>query len=136
MFRFIVGFLVFAGASVSAFAQSLPIPSYWLNQRGSEMKLYPVNPPSPGSFTGVYLNHAAGFKIQSSPTNPPYSVTGHASSANVTFTVVWNNGVQNCNSTTVWHGHVNGRTMKTHWVLTGPGIVPPLRGTDIFQQQP
>jgi hypothetical protein len=134
MFRFILGFLLSACVSVSAFAQNLPIPSFWLNQRGSELKLYPAT--QPGSFDGVYLNHASGFKCQASPTNPPYHVTGHSHGARVTFKVVWNNGVENCESTTIWHGRVTGRMMKTHWILFGPGISPPLRGVDIFQQQP
>jgi hypothetical protein len=136
MLRFILAFFVFAGASVSAFAQSLPVPSYWLNQRGSEMKLFATTPPSPTNFAGVYMNHAVGFKCQASPTNPPYTVTGHVRGAHVTLTVVWNNGVQNCSSTTIWRGRVTGRTLKTHWILFGPGISPPLKGVDIFQQQP
>ena len=140
MVRFILAFLLFAGVStglsISAFAQNLPVPSYWLNQRGSELKLYPKTPPSPVRFDGVYLNHAAGFKCQASPTNPPYHVSGRTYGAYVTFKVVWNNGVQNCNSTTIWRGRVIGRTMTTHWILFGPGISPPLRGIDIFQQQP
>jgi len=136
MFRFILAFLMLAGANVSAFAQSLPVPSYWLNQRGSELKLYPTSPPSPDNFDGVYLNHATGFKCQASPTNPPYHVTGHMHGTKVTFKVVWNNGVEDCKSTTIWHGRVVGRTMKTHWILFGPQISPPLRGVDIFQQQP
>jgi len=136
MARFIVALLVFTGASVSAFAQSLPVPSYWLNQRGSELKVYPTTPPSPGSFDGVYLNHAAGFKCQASPTNPPYHVTGRIHGTHVTFKVIWNNGVEDCKSTTLWRGRVIGRTMTTHWILFGPAISPPLRGVDIFQQQP
>jgi avidin family protein len=136
MSRFILALLLFVGASASAFAQSVPVPSYWLNQRGSEMKLYPTVPPWLGSFNGIYMNHAAGFKCQASPTNPPYQLTGRARGAYVTFKVVWDNGVQNCNSTAVWHGRVVGKTIITHWILFGPGIVPPLRGVDVFQQQP
>ena len=61
MYRFILALFLFSGASATAFAQSLPVPSYWLNQRGSEMKLYLTIPPSLGNFDGVYLNHATGF---------------------------------------------------------------------------
>jgi hypothetical protein len=136
MYRFILALFLFTGASATAFAQSLPVPSYWLNQRGSELKLYPAIPPSPGNFDGVYLNHAAGFQCQASLTNPPYRVTGRTHGAYVTFKVVWNNGVVNCNSTTIWRGYVVGRTLTTRWILFGPGISPPLRGVDIFLQQP
>jgi len=119
--------------SASAFAQSLPVPSGWQNQRGSDMKLYSTTPL--GDSTGVYFNRAAGFSCQYGPTNPvPYNVTGHANGTSVGFTVIWNNGIVNCNSKTVWKGTLTGRTLKTTWVLTGPGIQP-IYGTDIFQQQ-
>jgi avidin family protein len=136
MLRFVFAFFVFAGTSASAFAQTLPVPSYWLNQRGSELKIFATTPPSSTNFAGVYLNHAAGFKCQASPTNPPYAVTGHTHASRVTFTVVWNNGVQNCKTTTIWRGHATGKTLTTHWVLFGPGISQPMKGADVFQLQP
>ncbi|MGC1777552.1 MAG: hypothetical protein WBB34_06355 [Xanthobacteraceae bacterium] len=88
MFRFILAFVVFIGVGANAFAQSLPVPSYWINQRNSDMKLFFTNPPSPGHFAGLYWNRAAGFKCQASPSNPPYAVTGQNVGANVTFKVV------------------------------------------------
>jgi hypothetical protein len=133
MKRFVTALLFVFATSVSAFAQSLPIPSGWLNQRGSIMKLYAITPS--GDFTGVYFNNAAGFQCQYGPTNPvPYTVNGHASGNSVIFNVVWNNGIVNCNSKTVWFGTLQGRTLTTKWTLTGRGI-PPMHGTDIFQQQ-
>jgi len=123
--------LVFVVA-VGAFAQSFPLPSGWQNQRASDMDLYPT---SNGNFTGNYFNHAVGFQCQNGPLNPvPYKITGHASGNSVFFTVVWNNGVVNCNSKTVWLGTQQGRTLKTTWTLTGPGIQP-IHGTDIFAQR-
>jgi hypothetical protein len=133
MYRFVTALLLFIAATVGASAQSLPVPSFWMNQRGSYMNLYTMDPQ--GNFTGVYMNNAEGFKCRYSPSNPPYKVTGQAHGANVTFTVVWNNGVQDCNSTTVWRGHVIGQTMPTSWVLYGPGIQPQY-GSDVFQQIP
>jgi hypothetical protein len=93
------------------------------------MSLYTMD--ARGNFTGTYINHAAGFACQ----NTPYALTGHANGALLTFTVVWNNGIQNCNSKTVWSGRVAGNTMRTRWTLTGKGI-PPMRGADTFQRQP
>jgi hypothetical protein len=133
MKRFVTAFLFVVAASVGAFAQSLPIPSGWENQRTSIMKLYSISPS--GDFSGVYFNNAAGFQCRYGPNNPvPYTVSGHASGNSVIFNVVWNNGIQNCNSKTVWIGTLQGRTLKTKWTLTGPGIQP-IHGTDIFQQQ-
>lgn len=133
MKRLVTALVFVVATSVSAFAQSLPVPSGWQNQRGSDMKLYSITPT--GDFTGVYFNRAAGFSCQYGPNNPvPYDVRGHASGAAVTFKVVWNNGIVNCNSTTVWTGTVQGRTLSTKWTLYRQGM-PPLYGTDIFQQQ-
>jgi hypothetical protein len=128
--RFVAALLLVVTATVSASAQSLPVPSYWTNQRGSEMKLYNIDPQ--GNFDGVYINHAVGYSCQ----NMPYALVGHASGANVAFAVVWNNGVQNCNSKTVWHGRVTGKTIVTTWVLsTYPGGAPIGKGSDTFQEQ-
>lgn len=128
MFRSCIALLLLVAATCCAMAQSLPVPSYWQNQRGSQMSLY--NMDAQGNFTGTYVNHAAGFGCQ----NTPYALTGHANGSRLTFTVIWNNGIQNCNSQTVWRGRVTGKTMPTRWILTGTGI-PPMRGTDTFQQQ-
>ena len=135
MYRLFAALLLFATATASASAQSPPIPSFWKNQRGSEMSINIAN-PAPGSFGGFFWNHAQNFQCQASPTNPkPYTVVGQTHRSYVTFTVVWDNEIQNCHSTTVWRGHVNGQTLITVWRLTGPGI-PPITGTDIFQRMP
>jgi Avidin family len=132
MHRFVTAILLLVIATVTASAQSLPIPSYWQNQRYSEMSITGTG-PCQGCFVGKYWNHAAGFKCQASPTNPvPYDVKGRVLGVSVWFTVVWNNGIENCNSVTAWFGTVRGDTMPTNWVLVGQGINPPLRGTDIF----
>ncbi|HEX8807951.1 MAG TPA: hypothetical protein VF760_03060, partial [Xanthobacteraceae bacterium] len=76
--HFVTALLFVVATSVSAFAQGLPIPCGWLNQRGSIMKLYAITPS--GAFTGVYFNNAAGFQCRYGPNNPvPYTVNGHAS---------------------------------------------------------
>jgi hypothetical protein len=135
MYRLFAALLLFATATASASAQSPLIPSFWKNQRGSEMSINIAN-PAPGSFGGFFWNHAQNFQCQASPTNPkPYTVAGQTHRVYVTFTVVWDNGIQNCHSTTVWRGHVSGQTLVTVWRLTGPGI-PPMTGTDIFQRIP
>jgi len=127
MKRLVTALVFVVVTSVSALAQSLPVPSYWTNQRGSEMKLY--NLDSLGVFHGVYINHAQGFACQ----NTPFALNGRVTGDRLLFTVVWNNGIQNCNSKTVWQGKVVGRTIDTHWVLYTPNGNQ--SGTDIFQQQ-
>jgi Avidin family len=127
--RFVAATALLVAATIAAFAQSLPVPSYWLNQRGSEMKLYSIDPQ--GNFLGIYINHAQGFACQGTP----FALTGRATGANVTFRVVWQNAWQNCHSTTVWAGRVNGRSLPTDWVLSAPPS-PPLFGKDLFTLQP
>lgn len=128
MKRLVTALLFVVASSVGVLAQSLPVPSYWLNQRGSEMKLYSINPQ--GMFNGVYINHASGFGCQGTP----FAVNGQAVGNRVTFTVIWNNGIQNCNSKTVWRGTVVGRRINTQWILYTPQGQQ--TGTDIFLQQP
>jgi Avidin family len=131
MKRLVTALLIVVATSVSAFAQSFPVPSYWINQRGSEMKIFWIS--AQGIFRGVYINHASGFACQGTP----YDLTGIVRGNHIAFTVVWNNFVQNCNSETFWHGHIEGKTIRTRWVLYTQGKVPvTLRGTDIFQLQP
>jgi hypothetical protein len=93
------------------------------------MKVFLVGPN--GTFTGVYINNAAGFACQGLPGFP---LTGRTSGTKVTFTVVWNNGIQNCNSTTVWYGVDQGTVMPTKWTLTSPSGKQ--KGFDLFTAQP
>lgn len=93
------------------------------------MKVFAVD--LQGNFTGVYINNAPGFACQGLP---GFALTGHTSGTKVTFTVVWNNGIQNCNSKTVWSGVVQGNTMPTQWILTGPSGTQ--RGSDLFTRLP
>ena len=51
MKRLVTALVFVVVTSVSALAQSLPVRSYWTNQRGSEMKLY--NLDSLGVFHGI-----------------------------------------------------------------------------------
>jgi len=129
MKRLVTALSIVVATSVSAFAQSLPVPSYWRNQRGSEMKIYAID--AKGNFKGIYINHG-GPGCQNSPFNlaGKEKVGGH-----VTFIVVWTNFMQNCNSQTVWHGRIEGKTIGTRWEFDTYGN-PPLsvRGSDIFQQ--
>jgi hypothetical protein len=128
MFRLFTALFLLAAASVGAHAQSLQVPSYWQNQRGSELKLYSID--AQGKLTGVYVSHTGGCQYA------PFPLTGLVQGTHIRFVVVWANGVLNCNSRTLWHGHVIGKTMNTRWTLTGTGIPVPITGIDIFHQQP
>ena len=67
MKRLVAALVFVVATSVSAFAQSFPVPSGWQNQRDSDMKLYSITPA--GEFTGIYFNRAAGFACQYGPNN-------------------------------------------------------------------
>jgi Avidin family len=131
MQRLVTALLIVVAMSASAFAQSLPVPSYWRSQRGSEMKIYTVD--AQGIFKGIFVQHDGGLTCE----NTPYNLAGREKGNHVEFTVVWINFVENCNSQTFWHGHIEGKTIRTRWVLYSQGKVPlSLSGTDIFQLQP
>ena len=133
MRRLFSALLLVVATTLSASAQSLPVPSYWLNQRGSEMKLYSVD--AGGNFKGVYINHAAGFQCQ----NTPYDLWGHSVGNRVKFKVVWQNWAADCHSKTIWRGRLIGPTLATWWLLVvynPDGSVSKLRGTDVFHLQP
>jgi hypothetical protein len=132
MYRFIAAVLLLFIPSISAFAQGLPVPSYWKNQRGSEMSLVNIDPK--GAFTGKFVNHAAGSPCE----NTPFDVHGQAHGDHVRFSVVWKNETQDCKSHTSWYGRVTGKTITTWWVLTSgeKRAEKKTRGTDTFVEQP
>lgn len=124
-------FVVMTYASC-AFAQSLPVPSHWTNQRGSDLLLYTVD--GKGAFTGAFINRAPEFACD----NLPYDVRGRVHGHHISFTVAWKNSFQDCKSHTSWSGSVTGNTMMTWWVETyvgNKGAVKKSRGSDTFRKQ-
>ena len=88
MYRFVTAVLLLVIATVSASAQSLPLPSYWQNQRGSDLTINNSVTPCVGCFSGFFWNHAAGFQCQASPANPkPYDVKGFTQGPYLRFRV-------------------------------------------------
>jgi hypothetical protein len=126
MYRLFLALTLLVAAAVSASAQGLPVPSYWLNQRGSEMKLYAINPE--GTFQGVFINHSSGFNCQ----GRPYALTGHEWGHRVVFAVDF----PDCNAKAVWFGRVLGNTIRTRWVLHVSDPFHVIRGYDLFTLQP
>ena len=125
MKRILLALVVLLGFQSLAFAQALPAPSLWQNQRGSTLEVYYVDPA--GSFQGQFINQAAGFSCK----GMPYPAAGTIKGAAIIFSVSF---VQ-CTSHTVWYGVVSGNTMKTNWILiyTPPNGPPQrLQGTDLF----
>ena len=133
MYRSVIALLFLAAATIDATAQNLPVPSYWLNQHGSNMKLYRLH--ADGRFKGLFFNHWAGTHCQ----NTPYDLRGRVIGRRVAFAVRWQNWAEDCHSKTFWHGHLVGATLKTRWLLitrAPDGTVSETRGRDNFQLQP
>jgi hypothetical protein len=130
MQRLVTALLIVVATSASAFAQSLPVPSYWRSQRGSEMKIYTID--AQGIFKGIFVKHDGGLTCE----NTPFNLAGRAKGNHVAFTVVWINFAQNCNSQTFWHGRLEGKTIRARWELYSLGNVPlSVRGSDIFEEE-
>lgn len=131
--RRIFALLFFVLISFSAQAQIAPF-STWVNTRGSSLTVWFVDPIS-GSFTGTYVNNAAGFDCKGAP----YEVRGVTKGTAVTFTVNWKGfAVPDCKSTTVWRGQAIGPTMRTRWVLDyigRDGKSHRMYGADIFTKR-
>ncbi|MDA9409755.1 MULTISPECIES: avidin/streptavidin family protein [unclassified Bradyrhizobium] len=113
-------FLVAAQAG----AQGLPAPSYWKNERGSELFVWSANG---GSIQGTFTNHAQGFACQ----GIPYPASGAARPTGLYFVVTFGQ----CNSFTRWVGKINGLQMPTLWTLfyvDKSGKPSKLKGADTF----
>lgn len=110
--------------SAGAIAQELPAPSYWKNERGSELFVWSVNG---GALQGAFTNHAPGFACQ----GIPYPVSGSVNSTGLYFVVTF----ARCNSFTRWVGTITGSQMPTSWTLfyvDNKGNPRKLKGADIF----
>ena len=133
MYRAVIALLLLVSATLSTSAQYLPVASYWLNQHGSNMKLYSMD--AAGNFKGVFMNHWAGTHCR----NTPYDLRGRVVGHHIAFIVVWKNWAEDCHSRTLWHGEFVGTTLTTRWLLVthNPnGTVSKVRGKDNFQLQP
>ncbi len=131
MHRLIAALALLLLPTAGAFAQALPVPSYW-KAPGSEMSLHTI--AANGAFTGTFISHAAGFACAGAP----YDLRGQAHGGHVTFSVVWKNAASDCKAHTSWSGRVAGKVIHTWWVQTSgeKRAVKKTRGTDTFVEQP
>jgi Avidin family len=110
MKKLLSALVFFFGLQTFAFAQGLPAPSVWQNQRGSFLFIQTADPVA--GLTGWYINEAQGFQCQ----GVPYQVVGQVTPG-IQFTV----NFAQCNTVTVWNGQLNGPVLNTTWVLNYPG---------------
>lgn len=110
--------------SGEASAQGLSAPSYWRNERGSELFVWTVDN---GAIQGTFINQAQGFACQ----GIPYPASGALKPTGLYFVVTF----AQCNSFTRWAGRTNGSKMPTSWTLfyvDGNGKLRKLKGADVF----
>ncbi|WP_407185380.1 avidin/streptavidin family protein [Bradyrhizobium centrosematis] len=123
----LLGFLLLAHSfflPAGATAQGLPTPSYWKNERGSELFVWSANS---GAIQGTFTNHAQGFACR----GIPYPASGTVRSTRLYFVVTF----AQCNSFTRWVGALKGSSMPTSWTLfyvDKNGKPGQTKGTDIF----
>ncbi len=112
----------------TAFAQVLPSFSTWENDKHSILSVGFVNG---AQFSGVFINHAAGFQCQ----NIPYPVTGSVlPNGAITFVVDFTA----CSTVTTWRGRVMGSRIATKWFLVyrdSHGGIHRMRGADLFTRR-
>ncbi len=125
-------FLLWAPMAVNAASDSLKLVAgqTWVNQSGSTLTItgYGAN----NSFTGYYINRAAGFGCQ----NTQYPVSGWVNGFTIGWSVNWANSTQNCGSVTAWAGYYSSASgqILTKWSLatSAPDIIV---GGDTFTAQ-
>jgi hypothetical protein len=122
----------------------LPVPSYWVSDHGSQLKLYSYDAkpiagiPDHGYFNGVISNTAAAppgcqygtFEVKGEYVEPQYFMG-----------VKWKNLTQDCGTQTAWVGILNGQTLQLEWMLSktkaNGGVGRTLKnGFETFKQQP
>jgi hypothetical protein len=129
MSRAVAALLLLVTTTISAFAQTLPIPSRWTSQNYSYLEFDQM--VSSAEFVGIYVDHDPNFACS----NALSKLTGFVQGARVTFTVEWwHNGPAQCGTTT-WTGKLSGTTITAHWVRTAKGQ-PTIFGTDTFTRKP
>ena len=125
--RILLALVCIFACSTIASADSLTAGSVWRNQRGSVLSIKQVN--ADGSFSGSFVNNAAGYRCK----GVPYPATGYNFPfvSIATFTV----NFTNCYTITVWRGSVLGAQYNTSWnfVYSPPGQAPQFEsGADSF----
>lgn len=104
--------LLFSLVSLPAYAQ-LPVPSTWVNQRGSVLSIQTLD-ASTGTFTGTYVNNATGFSCR----GQPYATAGNVTANKINFYVNWTSPTApTCRTITIWTGRVAGNNIPTRWKL-------------------
>jgi len=129
MRRLIIAFVVLLATWGASQAQTLPVPSTWLNQRGSILTITTID--TAGNLKGTFVNNAAGFSCKGTP----YDVAGAVKGADLFFYVTFGP----CNTITVWRGRMKGAEISTQWELkyvdSAKGQFADLKGSDDFKKQ-
>jgi hypothetical protein len=127
MKRILLALVVLLGFQSFAYAQGMPAPSLWQNQRGSTLEVYFAD--SSGVFQGQFTNQDPHYDCR----GIGYPGTGTSRGSAVVFST---NFVK-CYSHATWFGVINGNTIVSRWVLLyAPpnGPAQKSQGSDIFKR--
>jgi hypothetical protein len=127
MKRLFLAALFVVGLFDTAMAGAVAPGQVWTNQRGSVMKITPVD--QLGRFRGTFTNNADGFDCK----GIPYPVSGLNPGIQITFTV----NFRKCRSVATWTGDAQGFGMSVPWVLNyfdASGKPQIMTGFDFFGQ--
>lgn len=112
MKRLLLSIVVLCGLQVSAVADPVRAPSFWKNQRGSELRITAVRPD--GTIAGTYINRAEGTHCKGTS----YPVTGRTTIPRTVFRV----NFTHCKSVATWTGTVeHWGWFPTEWKLLHNG---------------
>jgi hypothetical protein len=121
----------------------LPVPSYWIGDHGTQLKIYASDDKS---FGGGIDQH---FKaVLNSPHSPPgcqyqtLEAAGEFYFPQIAMASEWSNWIQDCHAQTLWSGIlVHHNALWTNWAVMrkdANGTVHPTRfgGVEKFRLQP
>jgi hypothetical protein len=107
MRKLLLSIVVLCGLHATAVADQLTAPSFWKNQRGSELRITALG--ANGAVRGTFTNYAPNYQCK----GIPYAVSGRTTAVLTTLRV---NFVR-CKTVTTWQGAVQGLAFPTTWTL-------------------
>ncbi|WP_197031631.1 avidin/streptavidin family protein [Mesorhizobium ciceri] len=116
-----------------ALAQTLPVPSTWINERGSVLTVQSVDASS-GKILGNFTNNAPNTACLGTP---GFDLAGKIENDDVKLYVTFKNQSMDCRTITLWTGKLAGDKITTIWELVylTPDGFSTATGSDTFTKQ-
>jgi hypothetical protein len=126
--------MIIAISTTQVWAEDLPVPSSWKNQRGSIVTF--ASKTATGELTGTFKNQFSQFP-QCLDT---FDLAGTTSGDQVKFVSTMKNQAVDCHDLVAWTGTLSNDTLKTAVELAeanpATGTIAKFSSQDVFARQP